>query len=136
MWTSVETPVTTTSITAVRLSMRTPAWMTNLPPRESQRAGRLGGRDHDDEYGEDLPPDHPGYVVRERHEIDVGGVQDQLHPHEDGHRGAPRQDLVQAAAEKRRAHYQHLVQGHLLRLLHVGSRDVGRGRARQERRAG
>ena len=44
----------------------------------------FGRRENDDEDGKDLPIDEFRGKMRKSHQVDVGGIEDQLHPHEDG----------------------------------------------------
>src|SRR6266851_4678433 len=65
----------------------------------------LGRRQHDHEDAEDLPGQlpRPLHEVVERDEVHVRGVEDQLHPHQDADRVAPRDHRDHAEREKDRA---------------------------------
>src|SRR5512143_225597 len=82
------------------------------PQEDGQRHRRLGDREDDDEDGEDLPAHHPGEEEGKRHEVDVGGVQDQLDPHQHRHGVAAGHHGVEAAAEERGGDDEELVEGH------------------------
>src|SRR5712671_2107206 len=66
---------------------------------------RLGRRQHDHEDAEDLPGQlpRPLHEVVEGDEVHVGGVEDQLHPHQDADRVAPRDHRDHAEREEDRA---------------------------------
>ena len=70
--------------------------------------GRLGRRDHDNEKRHDLPVERvsPGGILREGHEVEAGGVQEQFDSHQDSDRAAPGDDDQQAQPEDDGAYHQ------------------------------
>src|SRR5512138_3376457 len=72
--------------------------------------GRLGRRQHDDEDGEHLAGElpRPLHEVVEGDEVHVGGVEDQLHAHEDADGVAPRDHRHHAQREQDAAYDEEM----------------------------
>ena len=78
---------------------------------DSQPHRGLGGSQHDDEKGEDLPRHAARHVAVEGHQIDIGGVENQLDAHEHGHGVAAGDHGQQAKTEKQGANDQKMIEG-------------------------
>src|ERR1019366_896162 len=83
----------------------------------------FGGRIGDDEDGEHLPVHPP--QPRERHQVQVHGIQDQLNRHQDDDHVAPRQHPDGADDEQRRRNYEVMHGGDLCHTLTLGLRTLG-----------
>src|SRR3990167_7553264 len=91
---------------------------------DGQADGRLRRRQHDHEDRIDLAVEAARAEMGEGHVVDIGAVQDQLHPHQNGDGVTPRQNGVKAEAEEDGSENQVMCQtdGHsevrLNQLLH------------------
>src|SRR6185312_13730432 len=89
---------------------------------DGERDRRLRRREHDDEQREHHAADGAGDEVRERHEVERRGVEDELDAHEDGDRVAPRGHGEEAEREQRRRHDEEMLEAD-----HGASFRVARG---------